>query len=69
MLFDGKDLSKWTNDRGQPAHWRIQNGYVETQAGGGIRTKGKWADFQLHVEWASPTPPRAPARAAATAAS
>ena len=21
-------------------------------------TRGKWSDFQLHVEWASPTPPR-----------
>ena len=25
--------------------------------GGGSRTRGKWADFQLHVEWASPNPP------------
>jgi hypothetical protein len=24
--------------------------------GGAIRTRGKWADFQLHVEWATPTP-------------
>ena len=33
--------------------------YMETAArGGGIRTRGKWADFQLHVEWASPTPPK-----------
>jgi hypothetical protein len=58
VLFDGKDLSKWVNTRGQPATWKVQDGYVETQSGGGIRTRGKWADFQLHVEWASPTPPR-----------
>jgi hypothetical protein len=58
MLFDGTDLSKWENNRGQDAKWRIQDGYVETAArGGGIRTRGKWADFQLHVEWAAPNPP------------
>ena len=59
VLFDGKDLSKWQNNRGQAATWRVADGYVETAArGGGIRTRGKWADFQLHVEWASPNPPR-----------
>src|SRR5208283_2656976 len=54
VLFDGKDLSKWQNNRGQDATWKVQDGYVETQRGGGIRTRGKWADFQLHVEWAAP---------------
>jgi hypothetical protein len=58
VLFDGKDLSKWENNRGQDATWKVQDGYVETAArGGGIRTRGKWADFQLHVEWAAPNPP------------
>jgi hypothetical protein len=58
VLFDGKDLSKWQNAQGKEAHWKFQDGYVETAArGGGIRTKGKWADFQLHVEWSAPTPP------------
>lgn len=59
VLFDGKDLSKWQNNRGQDATWKVMDGYVETAArGGGIRTRGKWADFQLHVEWATPNPPR-----------
>lgn len=59
VLFDGKDLSKWENNQGQDATWKIQDGYVETAArGGGIRTRGKWADFQVHVEWASPNPPK-----------
>jgi hypothetical protein len=58
VLFDGKDLSKWQNNRGQNATWPVRDGYLETQRGGGIRTRGKWADFQLHVEWASPSPPR-----------
>ncbi len=59
ILFDGKDLSKWQNNRGQDAHWKVTDGYVETAArGGGMRTKGKWADFQLHVEFATPNPPK-----------
>ena len=30
ILFDGKDLSKWQNSRGQDAAWKVQDGYVET---------------------------------------
>jgi hypothetical protein len=58
VLFDGRDLSQWQTTRGEPAKWNVQNGYLETGRGGGIRTRGKWADFQLHLEWAAPTPPR-----------
>ncbi|MBC8097492.1 MAG: DUF1080 domain-containing protein, partial [Akkermansiaceae bacterium] len=59
VLFDGKDLSKWQNNQGNEATWKVQDGYVETAPrGGGIRTRGKWADFQLHVEFASPNPAR-----------
>jgi hypothetical protein len=57
MLFDGKDLSKWQTAGGQEAKWNVENGYVETQRGGGIRTRGKWSDFQLHVEFSEPNPP------------
>lgn len=35
----------------------LPNGKAIKAHGGGIRTRGKWADFQLHVEWASPKPP------------
>jgi hypothetical protein len=56
VLFDGKDLSKWQNSRGQPAPWKVQDGYMETAGREGIRTRGKWADFQLHVEFATPVP-------------
>ncbi|HEY4953112.1 MAG TPA: DUF1080 domain-containing protein [Verrucomicrobiae bacterium] len=58
ILFAGNDLSKWQNDQGADAKWKMNDDYVETAPmGGGIRTRGKWADFQLHVEWASPNPP------------
>jgi len=58
ILFDGHGLAKWINARGGDANWKTHGDYVETAPnGGGIRTRGKWADFQLHVEWASPNPP------------
>jgi len=62
VLFNGNGLAKWQNEQGGPATWKTNADYVETvpsgnTVGGGIRTRGKWADFQLHVEWASPNPP------------
>jgi len=65
ILFDGKDLSKWQggleknpNWKNQPASWKVQDGYVEVSPPDGtdIRTRGKWSDFQLHIEWATPNP-------------
>jgi hypothetical protein len=57
VLFDGKDLSQWEGRNGQPAQWAMQDGYMASGRGG-IRTKGKWADFQLHMEFATPNPPK-----------
>jgi hypothetical protein len=58
VLFDGTDLSKWvTYTKGQAAEpkWKVENGYMEVVPGsGGIRTKEKFGDIQLHVEWATP---------------
>lgn len=58
VLFDGHDLSKWQNARGQDAPWTLKDGYMETAGREGIRTRGKWDDFQLHVEFATPFPPK-----------
>ncbi len=63
VLFDGHGLDKWENEHGGSATWKTNGNFVESVAventpRGGIRTKGKWADFQLHVEWASPNPPK-----------
>ena len=55
ILFDGKNLSQWTDGKGQPARWKIENGHMEVVAKtGAIRTKLSFGDCQLHVEWASP---------------
>ena len=32
VLFDGKDLSAWTNLKGEPARWKVENGYMEVVA-------------------------------------
>lgn len=55
VLFDGKDLSQWSDMKGEPSAWKVENGYMETSQGhGDIRTKQGFGDVQLHIEWASP---------------
>ncbi len=55
VLFDGKDLSQWQNDKGGAAEWKVENGYMEVAKGkGGIRTRQEFEDFQLHIEFATP---------------
>ncbi|MBM3837689.1 MAG: DUF1080 domain-containing protein [Verrucomicrobia bacterium] len=56
ILFDGKDLSKWELLGGKEPKWKVENGYMEVVGGtGSIQTKGKFADFQLHLEFATPS--------------
>jgi hypothetical protein len=57
VLFDGHGLAKWESAKGGEAAWPAQDDYFASARAGGIRTKGKWEDFQLHLEWASPNPP------------
>ncbi len=62
VLFDGKDLSQWTQDgRGAQkgklvdAQWKLGDGYFEVvRDTGNLRTREAFGDCQLHVEWASP---------------
>jgi hypothetical protein len=62
VLFDGskKTLdSKWESDRRgvDEVPWEIDevNGFMEvSRKGGGIRTKKKFSNCQLHVEWCTP---------------
>ncbi len=57
VLFDGKDLGRWTDAKGQPARWKVENGYMEiVPKTGGIRTVAGFGDCQLHVEWMAPSP-------------
>lgn len=56
VLFDGKDLSQWVSAKdGSPAKWNIVNGIMEVAPGtGDIKTKMKFGDCQLHIEWSAP---------------
>lgn len=64
VLFDGKDLSKWSaaklgtasfTQTDAPAPWKVENGYFEVVPGAGdIATREKFGDIQVHLEWAAP---------------
>src|SRR5512139_3385558 len=57
VLFDGKDLAQWTDAKGQPARWKVENGYFEVvPKTGDVRTVKGFGDCQLHVEWMAPSP-------------
>ena len=58
VLFDGKDLSQWQSQDGSSAKWVVRDGYVEVAPGtGAIATRRGFGSMQLHIEWATPTPP------------
>ncbi|HZP02521.1 MAG TPA: DUF1080 domain-containing protein [Terriglobia bacterium] len=55
VLFDGTDLSKWRSEKGQPAAWKVENGYMEVvPKTGDLFTREDFGDIQLHVEWSTP---------------
>jgi hypothetical protein len=59
VLFDGSDLSAWRDRDGGPARWAVQDGYMEVSPGSGsLYSARPFADVQLHIEWATPAPPR-----------
>jgi hypothetical protein len=53
VLFSGKDLSGWVSKSGEPAKWKLADGYMEVIPGtGDIATEKKFGpDFQIHVEF------------------
>jgi hypothetical protein len=59
VLFDGKDISQWVSMDGSPTKWITRDGYMECVRGSGyVRTLQNFGDCQLHIEWATPVPPR-----------
>ncbi|MBE0559132.1 MAG: DUF1080 domain-containing protein [Proteobacteria bacterium] len=58
VLFDGKDLSRWTStNEGEDTKWIVQNGaMLPTPDSGQIRSKEHFGSCQLHLEWATPVP-------------
>jgi len=55
VLFDGKDLSAWENSKGEAAQWTVHDGvFTVNKKSGDIRTKQKFDNYQLHIEWLIP---------------
>lgn len=65
VLFDGKSLDKWTSGKrgegasSEPAKWVVKDGFFECAPKTGyLFTKESFGpDVQLHIEFATPTPP------------
>ncbi len=58
VLLDGPTLEAWTRQGGGPVAWRVADGSVQVVGGAGsIQTRRAFGDVQLHVEWATPSPP------------
>jgi hypothetical protein len=57
VLFNGTDLeNEWTNGDGEQPGWVVADGCVTVKKGTGtIQTKRVFEDYQLHIEWRSPT--------------
>jgi hypothetical protein len=56
ILFDGKNLDKWTDQKGNKPGWIVKDGIVTVKPGSGsIITKQNFADCQLHIEWRTPS--------------
>jgi hypothetical protein len=57
ILFDGSNLDQWVSskDPSQPAPWTIVGDHMEVKPGSGdIKTKMKFGDCQLHLEFSAP---------------
>jgi hypothetical protein len=53
VLFDGTDMSAWRQGE-EVSKWTVENGYMEVNGSGSMKTAESFGDVQLHVEWASP---------------
>lgn len=56
VLFDGSSLDAWVNVRdGAPAGWSVAGGVMTVvKSAGSIRTRRRFRDYQLHLEWRIP---------------
>jgi len=58
VLFNGGDISnEWVDSKGAPSKWIVKDGLlICVPKSGIIKTKRKFNDFQLHIEWRTPDP-------------
>ena len=56
ILFDGSNFDAWEHLDGSPVKWKLVDGAMQVVGGSGnIRTKQKFEDVQLHIEFATPS--------------
>lgn len=57
ILFDGTDINmEWEDTKGNPSKWMVADGaMICVKGSGNIQTKRKFTDFQLHIEWRTPS--------------
>jgi hypothetical protein len=55
VLFDGKNLDAWRRSDGKPIDAKIEDAAFNIQQTGQLQTKQEFGDFQLHLEWSTPT--------------
>jgi hypothetical protein len=54
-IFNGKDLTGWEADNLSKVHWVVKDGAILNESGGAnLKTKRKFQDFKLHVEFNCP---------------
>jgi hypothetical protein len=58
ILFDGKNLDQWVQNRDKsPAKWNVSGGVLtvnKAKDSGNIETKRTFKNYQLHIEWKIP---------------
>jgi hypothetical protein len=57
ILFNGKDInSEWEDSNGNPSKWIVKDGALVCVKGAGvIKTRRKFNNCQLHIEWKAPS--------------
>lgn len=57
VLFNGTDINtEWEDTKGNNSNWLIiDSALVCVKGAGDIRTKRKFSNFQLHIEWRTPS--------------
>jgi len=57
VLFNGTDVnSEWVDSKGNTTNWTVKDGaLICVKGSGSIKTKRKFSDFQLHIEWKTPS--------------
>jgi hypothetical protein len=57
VLFNGSDLDReWSDNDGNQSKWTVKDGALVSVKGAGvIKSKRKFSNFQLHIEWKTPS--------------